>query len=201
MTIGGSALALGMLVAAPSFAALESQAEPIGNLGRFLEKYIGDCASDDPEFDRAQCEARAARTRATHKGRAYVLEVDDLDGVLRFAKWDKRKKAFRLHLTPFFQGRTFALTIGKPRVGKRRGLPVVSNLPIWVKLPDGEPEFIFRRTLERAQVRLKLVVELGRPWSLPRRGEKGLYRGVQAKLRGLRLVGSRSDRVLAEQTY
>ncbi len=196
-TLAVSAAAAG----APSYAAVAEDARIINNLGRFLEAYVGDCLSDAPEFDREGCEAQAAAVRKAKRGTRYRVEVDDLTGKVRFNGWDKRRKAFRLLLTPFFEDRNLALTTQKPRARKADGLPVVKNLPIWVKVPDGEAEFAFRRRLERGMVRVELVVTPGAPWAIKRRDGEGWFRGVSAKLLGLRVVGLRTDAVLAEQTY
>lgn len=189
------------VLGAPPYAAVKGEAEAVPNLGRYLELYLGDCLSDDPEFDGEGCEAKAAAFRKAHFGETITFEFEDVADILAFGGWDERRKAYRMLLTPFFSGRELALTVGQPSARRKDGLPSVPNLPIWVRLPDGEPEFTFRRKLERQMVRLEMVVAVGKPWTLRRRGGKGLYRGVETKLKAVRLVGARRGEVLAEQTY
>ena len=55
----------------------------------------------------------------------------------------KRRSAYRVELTPFFADRALALSVGKPKKFNADGLPVVRNLPLLVKLPEGETEFTF----------------------------------------------------------
>ena len=192
---------LAALLAAPPYGSVRAEAEPVSNLGRYLEEYLGECESDAPEFDRAGCEDRAAAVRKQRAGVAIRLEVEELEGTLAFSGYDERKKLYRLLLTPFFAGRELAITVGRPTAGAKDGLPTVKNIPIWVALPDGEPEFAFRRKLERGMVRLEVVLEPGAPWALKRKDGDGAYRGVEARLLGLRVSESRAERVLAEQSY
>lgn len=196
-----STLLLASIAGAPSYSSVAGDAAIISNLGRFLEAYVGDCLADDPEFDRAGCDARAAAHRRTVDGDRYRLEVDDLTAKVRLHGWDKRRRAFRLLLTPFFSDRNLALTFQQPVARKGDGLPSVKNIPIWVKLPPSEAEFAFRRRLERGMVRVELVVVPQKPWAIKRRDGEGWFRGMKARLLGLRLLGLRSDAVLAEQTY
>ncbi len=184
---------------APAYQSVQRRAESVGNLGRFLERYVGDCDSDDPNFDRAQCEADAKAQRAEFQGRLIRLDFDDLRGQIKLVGWDARKNAYRLELTPFFSERGLGLSIGKPKRLTSDGLPVVRNIPIWVKGVGNEPEFVFRRQLDRGMVRLELLVKPKRAWRL----KKGRHtvRGADVSLKGFRLYPSRGDTVLAELTY
>ena len=184
---------------APGYAELASGAEPVKNLGRFLEHYLGDCDSDDPGFDRKGCEAATARAQRAYEGRTLRLEIEDVEGVLQFAKFDAERGAFRMHLTPFFAERASALTLGKPVRLDGEGRPVMKNRPVWVTKPADEDDLVFRRALERGMVRLELLVRPVRPWRMePKRGGPAL-RGVEASLVGLRVIASRGDAVLAEE--
>lgn len=196
-----STLSLLILVAsATPYERARGNAEVIENLGRFLEEYVGQCDSDEPLFDKAACEQKAKSVRRKYRGRTLRLEVDSPRDLVSVAKFDQRKKMFRVHLTPFFSERGLGLSVGRPRKLTAEGYPVVRNVPIWVKLPDGEPEFVFRRQLDRGMVRLELLFKPKRAWQLKRRGGDAV-RGAEVALVGVRVYGSRGGTLLAEQTY
>lgn len=190
-----------LLVAAPpSYEARRRDAEPVKNLGRFLEQYVGDCEGSDPRFDRTGCESAAAEVRKNYQGRLLRVEVDELGERIRLGPFDHAKGAFRLHLTPIFPERSFALSVGKPERLNAEGQPVLRNLPVWVRPLKGQPDFVFRRELERGMVRLELLVRPKRAWRMePKRGDP--VRGVDVELVGLRVHPARGDGVLGEETY
>lgn len=194
------ALVSALLVAAPSYASLKDSAEPVSNLGRFLEHYAGDCDSDDPSFDKRGCEESAAAEQKKFNGKLLVIEIEPGEQ-LRFDMFDKSRGEYRLLLAPFFGERALALSVGKPDKLNKDGLPVVKNVPIWVKLPKGEDEMTFRRQLERGMVRLEMLVRPRKAWRMKRRDGDSDYRGVEVALVGIRLYSDRGQGVLAEQTY
>lgn len=189
-----------LVAAAPGYSELRLEAEPITNLGRFLERYLGDCESDDPSFDKRSCEEGVAEVRKRWNDKLLVIEIEAPEEQLRLAELEARRKAYRLHLTPFFGERALAMTVGKPDRLNKDGLPVMKNIPIWVAAPDGRDDFNFRRQLERGMVRLELLVRARRPWRLERKGETP-FRGLEVELAGLRLYPLQGRAVLAEQTY
>lgn len=192
------ALTLALAPAAPSsFDAVADTAESVQNLGRLLDTYIGDCDHSGPEFDRRGCELKAAEVRKSYRGRRLRVQPSDLSGLLSLKGFDRRKQAFRLDLVPIFAPRGVAMSIGRPRKLDREGRPVIRTIPIWVKLPDGTPDFVFRRDLERGMVRMELIVQVQRGWQLKRGKEHA--EGMGVKLLGLRLLDSRGG-VLAEET-
>lgn len=194
-------LSMTAAIAAPDYGALRGSAEPVNNLGRFLERYLGDCESSDRDFDKRGCELEAQNRRKKLADHLLLLEIDSPEEQVHFAEWDRSQRAYRLHLTPFFGERALALSVGRPEKLSREGLPVVKNVPIWVKLPKGEEEVAFRRALERGMVRLELLLRPRKPWRMKRKAGDGEYRGLDVALVGLRIYPLRGQRVLAEQTY
>jgi hypothetical protein len=194
-----STIILLSLAASPSYDRVRDSAQTVSNLGRFLEEYVGDCEHDEPRFDKAGCEQKAKEARERFKGRTLMLELEPGEQV-KVAEFDKSKGMFRVHLTPFFSERGLGLSVGKPSRLTPEGYPVVKNVPIWVKLPKDESDFIFRRALERGDVRLELLVKPQRAWVMKTKtGE--VLRGAEVALVGVRVYGSRGSDVLAEQTY
>jgi hypothetical protein len=199
MTIGTAVVLFALSTASPSYATLRQSADPVPNLGRWLEKYVGDCDSSDPSFDKRGCEDQAASAQRRENGKVLLLEIEPGEQ-LTFNQFDTQKSAYRLLLAPFFGERALALSVGKPDKLTGDGLPVVKNVPIWVKLPKGEEEFAFRRMLERGMVRLEMLVKPRKAWRMKRKDGESDYRGVDVALVGVRVYSERGD-VLAEQTY
>jgi len=188
-----------LTVAAPTYSDLSADAKTVRNLGRLLEGYLEDCTVQVPDFDRAACTARVRAAREKVDGRRLEVEVE-VEGLIHFSGWDKRKKAYRLHLVPLFDERGLGMSVGHPKRLDAQGRPVLKNIPIWVKRDEGEPEVIFKRRLRRGMVRLQLLVQPKRAWRLkPRDGDA--LRGMEVGLVGLRLYPARGNKVLAEQTY
>lgn len=192
-------LVTSVLLFGASFDSARDRAELIPNLGRFLEGYLGDCESSDPSFNRSACEAAAEKVRREQNGKLFRVELQSDPEQVEFAGWDDRRKAFRAHLTPFFGERGLAMTVGRPRKLSKEGHPILPNLPVWLKPPKGEDEFIFRRRVERGMLRLELVFRPQRAWHFANAAE-GPIRGMAVKLVALR-VYDRSGGVLAEQSY
>jgi hypothetical protein len=190
-----------LVLADGGYGSLRSQAEAVKNLGRFLEGYLGDCLSDDPEFDRRGCEAKARDVQKEIGAKLLKIELEDVAEQLRLANWDDRRGAYLLHFTPFFAERGLALSIGKPSGLNKDGQPIVKNMPLWVPLPKGEAEFSFRRQLERGSVRLEMLFKPNRVWALQAKKTDPPVRGVSVDLVGLRLYSGRGDEVIAEQVY
>jgi hypothetical protein len=175
-------------------------AQSVSNLGRFLEEYVGDCEHDSPGFDKHGCETKAQSARERYRGRTLMMEVEGSSDQISVAEFDKGKNMFRVHFTPFFSERGLGMSVGKPSRLTSEGYPVVKNVPIWVKLPKGETEFIFRRALERGNVRIELLIKPQRAWIMKSRAGENV-RGADVALVGVRVYGGRGSEVLAEQTY
>lgn len=184
-----------------SFAEAWTTATTVESLGRFLEDLLGDCDGSPGSVSSSAvraCREEAEKARAAAKGRLFALTRRDVKGKLDGLVWVPSKNAYRVFLTPIFGELGLGLTIGRPTRLNRAGQPVLARRRIWLRRPEGVPEFIFRRDLERGMVLVDLLVEVGRPWRLGRRGQKSV-RGLSAKLRGLR-VRTR-DAVLTEKLY
>lgn len=175
-------------------------AERVPNLGRFLEAYLGDCMSDEPTFDKKGCLEDAARVQKEKNGRLMVFEVPDPSSLFQLKSFDRQRGAYRVEVTPFFSERALAMSVGKPQKLTPDGLPIVKNVPLSVKMPDGETEFSFKRKLERGQVTMELLFRPRSVWTLKPKNQREM-RGVSVELVGIRLTQSPGDTVIAEETY
>ena len=191
---------LTLVSASTAFDTLVAEAKPVPNLGRLLAGYVGECDAGEVADGRQACRRSVRRFRRDWRGQLARVTIEEPADVVRFVGFDRRKKAFRLNLVPFFAARGFGMSVGRPRRINGQGQPVMRNLPLWVKLPEDRPPFVFRRDLERGMVRLELVVVPKKTYRVRRAG-KTPVRGLEVALKGLRLVGARSGEVLVEQTY
>lgn len=196
---GMALVILALSTSSPGYASQRDTAAPVSNLGRWLEHYVGDCDSNDPSFNKKACDDAAADEQKKLNGKLLLIEIEP-EGQVTFNDFDNQKGAYRLLLAPFFGERAVAMSVGKPEKLSKDGLPVVKNVPIWVKLPKGEEDIAFRRQLERGMVRLEMLVRPRKAWRMKRKDGDGDYRGVDVALVGLRVYSDRGD-VLAEQTY
>lgn len=185
----------------PGFDAVAASARPIAALDRFLDDAVGRCATPtDPRFDRRGCLAEARRRRRAMADDRWRLDIRGLRGRLDPPVWDRRRRAWRVLLTPIFGERGLGLSVGRPSRVDRAGRPVVRKVPLWVRRPDDLPEFIFRRDLERGKVTLRILVTVGERWSFGR-GERAVE-GLSVRLVGWQLVhrsGVLGERVLLHQ--
>lgn len=188
-----------LAVSSSGYADKRASATPINNLGRFLEGYVGDCESDEPTFDKNGCEAAAAAQQKKLNGQIHVMEVESPGDHVVVAAWEAGRQAFRLHVTPFFSERGLALSGGRPEKLNADGMPIVKNVPVWVTLPKGVPEFSFRRDLERGKFRMELLMRPRRAWRI--KGKEGPMRGADVDVVGVRIMDERTGEILAEQTY
>src|SRR5438552_18554410 len=102
MWLSAALLAPMLAVSAPDYPTLRAQAEPVSNLGRFLERVVGDCDHDDAAFDKKGCQEEAAKNLKRYESQTIMVEVDQPEEQLHFADWDQGRQSYRLHLTPFF---------------------------------------------------------------------------------------------------
>lgn len=191
-------IALATSLGAAPYSGQRSDAEPVKNLGRFLEEYLGDCNSADPAFDKKGCELGAEGVRRAKAGKLYFVSVEDSER-FQFNGWDAKRNAYRMLFTPFLSDRNLGFTIGKPGSFTKDGQPMVKNMPVWITVPKDGDQNTLERELKRGMVRLELLFRPGKPWAFERKGDTAV-RGVAVDLVGLR-VYSRGDQVLAEQTY
>ena len=175
-------------------------AERVPNLGRFLETYLGDCTSEDPSFDKKACNEAAAQVQKDQNGKVFVFEVADATTMFQLKGFDKQRGIYRVAVTPFFSERALAMSVGKPQLMNADGFPVVKNVPLSVKMPEGETEFTFKRRLERGQVTVEIMFRPKGPWTMKRKTQPDL-RGLSVQLVGIRLTQSPGETIIAEETY
>lgn len=190
-----SLFALASAAGADDFDRAWAEAEEVSRLEAFLDETVGDCEKvPNKDGARRACEREAQSVRRERSGKVFAVRFDDLASRLSDFGFDRKKKQYRVLLTPVFGAGGLGLTLGAPLRLDGAGHPIVRRLPVWLTKPSDVPEPFFRRDVERGLLRMELLFEVERAWRMQRAGH--VVRGLSVRLRGLRLR-TRSD-VIAE---
>ncbi|HET6440416.1 MAG TPA: DUF6066 family protein [Anaeromyxobacter sp.] len=176
-----------------SFDTLARNAERVDALETFLSRFVGRCTD---VYERQKCEANVAEARRQISGRAFAVRVTDAASLVRP---ERRGQGYLLLVTPFFAGGDLALTSGVPKKQDPEGRPVVDLLPIPGAVPPGMMEMEFESPFRTGAIELEVVFRPEKVWRLSRRGEKGSYEGVAARLLAVRVIDSRTGNEIASR--
>jgi hypothetical protein len=175
------------------FAKLRDQAEAMGAVSAFVDKYVGDCASKLMGGGDCEKNAEVFRQGATGK-KFYMIVTEETSTVLQMGEV-KREGNFVLNLTPFFAASGSAITQGAPSKTDADGNPVMPFIRIEGTLPDGWNPAMMARQVSAQALRLQIVFTPQGVWTLPRRGG-GTMRGVKARFDAVLVsVGRTGDQV------
>lgn len=178
----------------PRFAQLRASAQPVGGLGSFLERYIGECG--EPGLGEA-CRDNAKAFRKAHEGkRLFLLVGEDSAGMLSPGAFDPDSGELTVNVTPFFPASSYALSHGAPRRTDARGNPVMALLRAEGQAPDGWMPGTFQRLFQMRGVRAQVVFTPTGVWSLPKRGG-GRSQGVNARVEAILVTVARTGEPLA----
>jgi hypothetical protein len=169
---------LALADADPKFAKLRDQAEAMGAISAFVEKYVGDCASKMLGGGECEKNAEIFRQGATGK-KFYMIITEETSTVLSMGEV-KMQGQFVLNLTPFFAASGMAITHGAPARTDADGNPVMPFIRIESNLPDGWNPAMMARQVAGQALRLQIVFTPQGVWSLPKKGG-GTMKGVKAK--------------------
>jgi hypothetical protein len=176
------------------FAKLRDQAEAMGAVSAFVEKYVGDCASRMLGGGECEKNAEIFRQGATGK-KFYMIITEETSGVLSMGEIKVRDGQFVLNLTPFFSASGLAITQGAPTRVDQDGNPVIPFIRIESQLPDGWNPAMMARQVQSQALRLQIVFTPQGVWSLPKKGG-GTMKGVKAKFDAVLVtVGRTGDQV------
>lgn len=175
------------------FAKLRDQAEAMGAVSAFVDKYVGDCASKLMGGGDCEKNAEVFRQGATGK-KFYMIVTEETSTVLQMGEV-KRAGNFVLNLTPFFAASGSAITQGAPSKTDADGNPVMPFIRIEGTLPDGWNPAMMARQVSAQALRLQIVFTPQGVWTLPRKGG-GTMRGVKARFDAVLVsVGRTGDQV------
>ncbi|MFZ5439799.1 MAG: DUF6066 family protein [Myxococcota bacterium] len=176
------------------FAKLRDQAEAMGAISSFVEKYIGDCASK--MLGGGECEKNAELFRQSAVGKKYYMIItEETSSVLSMGEVKMRDGLFTLNLTPFFSGSGMAITHGAPAKTDGDGNPVMPFIRIDSQMPEGWNPAMMARQVQAQGLRLQIVFTPQGVWTLPKKGG-GTMKGVKAKFEAVLVtVGRTGDQV------
>ncbi len=178
----------------PRFTQLRLGAEPVGGLGAFLERYVGECG--EPGLGES-CREQAKAFRKAHQGkRLYLMVGEDSAGMLSPGAFDASTGELTVNVTPFFPASSYALSHGAPRRTDAKGNPVLALLRAEGQAPDDWMPGTFQRLFQMRGVRAQVVFTPTGVWSLPKRGG-GRSHGVSARVEGILVTVARTGQPLA----
>lgn len=175
------------------FAKLRDQAEAMGAVSAFVDKYVGDCASKMMGGGECEKNAEIFRQGATGK-KFYMIITEETSTVLSMGEV-KSNGQFVLNLTPFFAAAGMAITHGAPTKTDGDGNPVMPFIRMDAVLPDGWNPAMMQRQVQGQALRLQIVFTPQGVWTLPKKGG-GQLKGVKAKFEAVLVsVGRTGDQV------
>lgn len=176
------------------FAKLRDQAEAMGAISAFVEKYVGDCASRLMGGGECEKNAEIFRQGATGK-KFYMIITEETSSVLSMGEVKMRDGQFVLNFTPFFSASGMAITHGAPARTDGDGNPVMPFIRIDGQMPEGWNPAMMARQVGSQALRLQIVFTPQGIWTLPRKGG-GTMKGVKAKFEAVLVsVGRTGDQV------
>lgn len=177
----------------PAFAKLRDQAEAMGAISAFVEKYVGDCASK--VLGGGECEQNAKVFREGSNGKKfYMIITEETSQVLGMGAGTGNGN-FELLLTPFFPASDMAITHGQPSGLDGNGMPKMSYITMPAALPEGWNIPMMTRQVQGQALRLQIVFTPEGVWSLPKKGG-GTLKGVKARFEAVLVsVGRTGEQV------
>ncbi len=177
----------------PRFSRLRDQAEPLGGLSTFLDKYIGECSD---LFAGPTCRSNAEAFRKSYQGkRLYMIVTEDVATMVAPGAYQPRSANYTIHITPFFPAGKYALTHGAPMKTDGQGNPLLPLLTVTGTLPEGWNGMMFSRLFSARGIRVQVVFTPKGVWSMPRKGS-GKLLGVNAQIEAILLTEGRTGQTL-----
>jgi len=175
------------------FEQLKDSAEPVGGLGAFLERYIGECAGAVGP----QCRSSAAgfRTRARSK-KFYMLLGEESASSLSIGSFDSAQGQFTLQVIPFFSSGPYALTHGAPKKTDADGNPLLPLLLVRAKAGEDWSADRVQRLIASRAFRVEVIFTPEDVWTLARK-RGGKIHGVKTRFQALQVTHARTGEVLA----
>jgi hypothetical protein len=175
------------------FAQLRDQAEALGSLSTFLDKYIGECAG---MFVSPSCRSDAEAFRGKYGGRKlYMIVREEVATMLSPGPYQPGSGNYTIQVIPSFPGGAYALTQGTPTQTDSAGNPLLPLIRISGTTPQGWAATDFLRLFSARQVRAQIVFTPQGVWTLPRKSG-GKAQGVAARLEAILLTDARTGEPL-----
>ncbi|MFE8597896.1 DUF6066 family protein [Archangium violaceum] len=167
------------------FAQLRDQAEALGSLSSFLDKYIGECAG---LFVNPSCKSNAEAFRAKYGGRKlYMIVGEDAATMLTPGPYQPGSGNYTIQVIPYFPGGAYALTQGTPTQTDSAGSPLLPLIRITGTTPEGWAATDFLRLFSSKKIRAQIVFTPQGVWTIPRK-QGGKAQGVAARIEAILLT-------------
>lgn len=174
------------------FADLRDKAKPLGSLGAFLDKYVGECK--DP-FAGPECKSNAADFRKKTNGSSYFMIIsEDSATMLAAGPYNPNTGEFVINVTPFFGAGGYAITQGAPKRADSNGNPILPYIQVKGRLGEGWNGTRLNSLFMRRGLRVQLVFTPKDVWSLPKPGGKNY--GMAARIDAILIQEGRTGEVL-----
>jgi hypothetical protein len=175
------------------FSKLKDSAEPVGGLGAFLDKFVGECNA----VEGGGCMQTVKEFRQKMRGKhLYMMVSEENAGMVQAGASNFEAGEFTANVTPFFPANGYALTQGAPHKTDANGNPILPFIQVKGKIPSDWTESRFGRMFSSREVRVHVVFSPQDVWTLPKRGG-GKMAGVKAKIEGILLTAGRTGEELA----
>ena len=178
----------------PRFARLRDQAESLGSLTAFLDKYVGECAS---LFSGPGCRKEAEAFRARYEDKKlYMIVGEAAASMLSPGPYQPASGNYVIQVSPLFTGGSYVLTQGEPRHADVDGRPLMPFLQVTGTTPAGSGAAEFMRLFQQKKIRVQVVFTPQGVWMLPGREGSGKTYGVAAKMEAVLLTNARTGESL-----
>ena len=186
--------ALALADADPRFARLRDQAEPLGSLATFLDKYVGECAT---LFSGPGCRKEAEDFRARYEGKkVYMIIREEAASMLSPGPYQPSSGKYVIQVSPIFPGGPYSLTQGEPKHLDVDNQPLLPFIQVTGSTPEGWAATDFMRLFQQHKIRAQVVFTPQRVWLLTPREGGGKKYGVAARVDALLLTDARTGEPL-----
>jgi hypothetical protein len=162
----------------PRFSELREQAEAVGSLSAFLDKYVGECTD---LFASGQCKANAKAFRQKVNGKKFYMIVSEDHATMLAPGPYNPEGDYTVNIAPMFPAGGYAVTHGAPTKTDAHGNPVVMYVQARRKVPLGWNAMRFQNLFKNRALRVQVVFTPLGVWSLPKKGG-GQQHGMRAKV-------------------
>lgn len=182
--------ALALADADPRFARLRDQAEPLGSLATFLDKYVGECAT---LFSGPGCHQDAEAFRAQYDGKKlYMIIREEAANMLSPGPYQPSSGKYVIQVSPVFPGGAYTLTQGEPKHLDSDGRPLLPFIQVTGSTPEGWAATDFLRLFRQHQIRAQVIFTPQSAWMLTSKDGGGKRYGVAARVDAILLTDART---------
>ncbi|MBM7117429.1 DUF6066 family protein [Archangium primigenium] len=176
------------------FAQLRDQAEALGSLGTFLDKYVGECSGF---FSGLGCRGASEEFRKQYEGKKlYMIVGESAASMVQPGPYQPGSGNYTILVTPSFPGGSYFLTQGAPSALSAEDQPLVAPIRVTGTTPEGWNATDFMRLFSSRKVRMQLVFSPEGIWGMERNQGRGKLYGVSCRVEGVLLSNATTGKPL-----